>query len=343
MNGTQTATVDAATAIDRETARTAYRWMLLGRLSDEKFASLYRGGKIFGGVFIGRGQEALSVATAMALRPGDIFGPLIRDQAGRLAFGESLYDSMRTYLGSRLGPMRGRDGNVHRGKPKEGYYPMVSHLGSTVSAVAGMLMARRFKGESGSVGALSLGEGATSTGAFHEGINMAAVERLPLVVVVANNQYAYSTPTSRQFACRDLVDRAAGYGVDGHTVDGTRLIECMETLRGAVARARAGNGPQLVVARLLRLAGHGEHDAADYVDPALRASPTGQDCLKLAAGNLIESGWADEAELRRWHADAVRQIDDAVAAVSQEPLPDPNEEDWCPLASRHLLEVHITE
>src|SRR5205823_4552710 len=131
--------------VSREDFLRAYRWMLLARLSEEKYANLYRGGKIFGGVFISRGQEALSVAVGQSLRTGDIFAPLIRDQGGRLAFGESLLDATRTYLGSRLGPMRGRDGNVHRGRPKEGHMAMISHLGAMISVVAGALLARRMR------------------------------------------------------------------------------------------------------------------------------------------------------------------------------------------------------
>src|SRR5262245_47697900 len=178
----------------REEHTRAYRVMLLARLLDDKFASLYRMGKIHGGVFLGRGQEALSVALGVSLRTGDIFAPLIRDAAGRLAFGEPVLDSVRTYLGSRLGPMRGRDGNVHRGRPKDGLMAMISHLGAMISVVNGGLMAHRFRGLTGLVGAACLGDGATSTGAFHEGLNQAAVEKLPLVVVIANNCYAYSTP-----------------------------------------------------------------------------------------------------------------------------------------------------
>ena len=310
--------------------------MLLARVTEEKIASLYRGGKITGGVFIGKGQEALSVAVGSALRKGDIFAPLIRDQAGRLAFGESLLDCTRTYMGSRLGPMKGRDGNVHRGRPREGLMAMISHLGAMIPVVAGALLARRFRGQHGSVGATCLGDGATSTGAFHEGLNLAAVEKLPLVVVVANNQYAYSTPTSRQFVCRDLVDKAIGYGVAGHSVDGTDLEACLNVLGKAVASARAGGGPQLVVASLLRLAGHGEHDDAHYIDPKLRDSRLGRDCLKLAEERLRAHGWADETTLRDLHEDAQRQIEEAVATTLREPLPDPNEEDWCALATRHL-------
>src|SRR5262245_2766926 len=182
----------------REEFVQAWRWMLQARTLDEKLASLYRAGKIHGGVFLGRGQEALSVAIGLALRKGDIFAPLIRDTAGRLAFGEPLLDAIRTYLGSAAGPMRARDGNVHRGRPREGVFAMISHLGAMISVVNGALLAHRFKGITGTVGATSLGDGGTSTGAFHEALNQAAVEKLPLVLIIANNQYAYSTPNERQ-------------------------------------------------------------------------------------------------------------------------------------------------
>src|ERR1051326_3701190 len=163
----------------------AYRLMLLARVLDDKFSSLYRMGKIHGGVFLGRGQEALSVSLGLNLRKNDIFAPLIRDTAGRLAFGESLLDAARTYLGSPLGPMRGRDGNVHRGRPEQGLFAMVSHLGAMISVVNGALIALRFqKSLEGFVGATCIGDGGTSTGAFHEGLNQAAVEHLPPVAVV---------------------------------------------------------------------------------------------------------------------------------------------------------------
>jgi acetoin:2,6-dichlorophenolindophenol oxidoreductase subunit alpha len=321
----------------RERYLTAYRWMLLARISEEKYASLYRAGKIYGGVFIGKGQEAISVATALALRKGDVFAPLIRDQAGRLAFGESLLDATRTYLGSRLGPMRGRDGNVHRGRPAEGYMAMISHLGAMISVVSGVLMARRAKGEMGAVGAVSLGEGGTSTGAFHEGLNQAAVEKLPLVVVVTNNHYAYSTPTSLQFACRNLAERAAGYGIEGHTLEyGNDLGACLEVIGRAAERARGGHGPQLVVASILRLGGHGEHDDAHYVAEALKRSKAGADCLKVTEQFILEQGLATAVELERWRANAVHQVEEAVAKAQREPAPDPDAEDWCALSTRRL-------
>ena len=325
----------------RKIAVEAFRWMLLARISEEKYASLYRGGKIFGGVFMGRGQEALSASLGVSLRKGDVFAPLIRDQAARLAFGESLLDATRTYLGSRLGPMRGRDGNVHRGRPLDGILPMISHLGAMISAVSGVLFARKMKGLAGTVGATCIGDGGTSTGAFHEGMNFAAVEKLPLVVIVANNQYAYSTPTSKQFACIDLVDKAAGYGIRGSTLDGTSLEACLDVVGRAVESARNGGGPQLVVASLLRLAGHGEHDDAHYVDPKLKQSSLGQDCLKLAENYLLEQAWADSADIEAWRQEATQQVEETVATVQREPAPDPGEEDWCPLATRHLSEGYI--
>jgi len=313
--------------------------MVRARLLDDKFAALYRAGKIHGGVFLGRGQEALSAAIGVSLNKTDVFAPLIRDAAGRLAFGEPIIDAVRTYMGSALGPMRGRDGNVHRGRPQEGYLPMISHLGAMISVVNGVLFARRMKGITGIVGAACLGEGATSTGAFHEALNQAAVEKLPLVLVVANNQFAYSTPTSRQFACANLADRAAGYGVESHSLDATDFSACMDTIGHAVARARAGHGPQLVVANLLRLCGHGEHDDAGYISPEQKNSSLGRDCLKVAEEFLLNKKLADAAQLAVWRSEAIREIEEAVAQAQREPTPDPYEEKWSALSSEHLNEL----
>ena len=312
----------------------AYRWMLLARRMEEKITSLYHAGKIVGGVYLGRGQEAFSAALGVSLRRRkDVFSPLIRDMAGRLAFGEPLLDPARTYLGSVLGPMRGRDGNIHRGRPAEGMPAMISHLGSMVSVVCGMLGARRFKGDVAAVGAACIGDGATSTGSFHEAVNLAAVEKLPLVIAVANNQFAYSTPTDRQFACADLVDRAIGYGIDGHRVDGTDLAECLEVFGRAVARARAGHGPQLVVGRLLRLTGHGAHDDATYVPEALKQTELGRDCLERARQHLLDHGLATVAELEQWDREAVHDVQLAVATAQKDPVPEAAGEDWRALSS----------
>lgn len=339
MVHTETRGISAADAsAQKEQFIQSFRWMLLARVLDDKFASLYRGGKIFGGVFLGRGQEALSVAVGISLQKGDVFAPLIRDAAGRLAFGETVLDAVRTYLGSPLGPMRSRDGNVHRGKPKEGLLAMISHLGAMISVVNGTLMARRFKRVAGTVGAACIGEGATSTGSFHEALNQAAIEKLPLVLVVADNQYAYSTPTNRQFACQSLVDKGAGYGVEAHHLEGNDLSACLKTVGGAVARARDGHGPQLIIARLLRLCGHGEHDDAHYVDPNLKQESFSRDCLEIAQEQLKERRWADDKTISSWRQEAVTKVEEAVAKVQREAAPDPYKEDWYALSSKHLNE-----
>jgi TPP-dependent pyruvate/acetoin dehydrogenase alpha subunit len=324
----------------RETYLAAYRFMLLARVLDDKYAAFARSGKIQGGVFLGRGQEAVSAAIGISLKKGDVFAPLIRDAAGRFAFGETVLDAVRTFLGSALGPMRGRDGNVQRGRPLEGQLPMISHLGAMISVVNGVLFARRFKKISGTVGAACIGDGATSTGSFHEALNQAAVEKLPLVLIVADNQYAYSTPTSFQFACENLADKAIGYGVESYSVDGTDLSACLKIVGEAVSRARVGNGPQLVVAKLLRLCGHGEHDDSSYVDPKLKKSPLGRDCLKVAEEFLLRQKWTDAATLATWRSEIVREIEDAVAKVQREPAPDPFTENWSAISSEHLSETH---
>src|ERR1700694_2089702 len=316
----------------------AYRWMLLARVFEEKLVSLYRGGQITGGVYIGKGQEAVSVAGGLFLKKGDIFAPLIRDQAGRSAFGEPLVDVARTYLGSRQGPMRGRDGNIHRGRPLDDQLAMISHLGAMVSVTGGAVMGERFKGEKNFVGLTAIGEGGMQAGSFHEGMNIAAVEQVPLVVVATNNHYAYSTPNDREFACADLVDRAKGYGFEGYSIDGTDLSTCLDVIGSAVKRARAGRPPQLVVSSVLRLSGHGEHDDASYVTDEIKREPFAQDCLKRAEKFIVDLNLADAETLKSWRADAAAKVDEALTTAQKEAAPNADEEDWCALSTRELAD-----
>ncbi len=316
----------------------AFRWMLLARTLEEKLVSLYRGGLITGGVYIGKGQEAVSVACGLFLQKGDILAPLIRDQAGRSAFGEPLLDVTRTYLGSRQGPMRGRDGNIHRGRPRDNQLAMISHLGAMVSVTVGALMAKRFRGEKNFVGLSCIGEGGMQTGAFHEGMNIAAVEQVPLVVVATNNHYAYSTPNDREFACDDLVDRAIAYGFEGYSVDGTDLAKCLDVIGGAVKRARAGRPPQLVVASILRLSGHGEHDDATYVTDEIKREPFARDCVKVAEQAIVDLNLADAETLTEWRRDAAAQVDQAISTAQKEAAPEGDEEDWCAISTRDIVD-----
>ncbi len=325
--------------MNRDFLRSVFQSMLRARILENKLSSLYKAGKIVGGVYLGRGQEAVSATLGTALIQGtDFFAPLIRDQAGRTAFGEPLIDCTRTYLGSVEGPMRGRDGNIHRGRPKMGMPAMISHLGAQVPVIAGMLFAKRLQGTlAGRVGATCIGDGATSTGAFHEGLNLAAVEQLPMVVVVGNNQFAYSTPNHRQFACGDLAEKACGYGVGGFSVDGTDLLACAAVICEAVRRARDGCGPQLVVARLLRLSGHGEHDDGAYVPMELRAGHYGRDCIEVAMRQLVENNLATVDEILAWQDQFSDEVQRAVAQAQQEAVPDPYREDWTALSTRFPL------
>lgn len=319
--------------------------MLMSRLMEEKLASLYRaGGNIVGGVYTGRGQEAFSAAATTFLRRGtDVYGPLIRDQAGRMAFGEEPIEAFRTYLGSALGPMRARDGNIHRGRPEEGIPAMISHLGSLISVVSGMLLARRMQGKTGFVGATSIGDGGMSTGSAHEALNQAAVERLPLIISVANNQFAYSTPNDRQFACDQLVDRGKGYGIPAYEVDGTDLEACLKIFSEVVEKARSGEGPQMVVGNLLRLSGHGEHDDASYIPDTMKDTEVGRDCLAVARGRVLEAGWASEEELQQWEDECRKVIDACVSQASQEPTPDPYTEKWHALSNPGLCDEYSNQ
>lgn len=318
-----------------------YRLMVLARACDDRMARLKAQGEVAGSVFVGRGQEAFSGAAALRLRQGDVFAPLIRDQAGRLAYGESPLDVARTVLGRRTGPMRGRDGNIHRGSWATGLLPMISHLGAMIGTVCGMLMSRRLAGKQRdgdlAIGLASIGDGGMNTGALHEALNLAAVERLPLVLLVADNQYAYSTTSDRTYACRHLVDRAIGYGIAGHRCDGTDGDACLATTGAAIAAARAGGGPQLVVADLLRLAGHGTHDDASYVTDEVK-SRFG-DCLQLYERTLIQQGVISADGAASIREEARQRVDEAVEQARGEPQPDPAAEDWTARSEKDLVNL----
>ena len=215
---------------------------------------------------------------------------------------------------------------------------MISHLGAMIPVVVGTLLAKRMKGEKDFVGLTTIGEGGMQTGASHEGMNIAAVEGVPFVLVATNNHYAYSTPNDREFACTDLVERAHGYGYEGHSLDGTDLAACLEVIGGAVARVRAGGPPQLVVASILRLAGHGEHDDASYVAPEIRKEDFARDPLQRAEELLQRDQLADATTLAQWRAEVSAQVNDAINTAQEEAAPVGTDEDWCALSNRSLVD-----
>lgn len=313
----------------KEKALAAYRAMVMARCFDTKTSALYKAGKIFGGVFLGRGHEAISACSAVFLSKGrDIYNPFIREQAGRCAWGDSVIEGARSYFGSSLGPSSGKDGNVHWGFPKEGTPAPVSHLGAMVSVVAGMVLAKRMQGQKGMVGVACIGDGTTSVGAAHEACNLIAVFKLPVVVIVSNNLFAYSTPNSQEFACRSLVDRGVGYGMACHECDGTDFMQTLQTMQGAIAAARAGEGPQWVVANTLRMCGHGEHDDASYIPAEIKEKFADRDPLDVARLQLVAKGWLSEAAADSILAECTGEVQRCVAQAQQEPTPDPAALDW---------------
>lgn len=312
----------------QEAARRAYRAMVMARAFDTKISALYKAGKIFGGVFLGRGHEAIAASQAVFLTRGeDVYNPFIREQAGRCAWGESVLESARSYLGSTQGYMRGRDSNIHWGNPAMGQPAPISHLGAMVSVVAGMLLAKRFKGQTGRVGVINIGDGTTSVGATHEGLNLTAVKKLPMVIVVTNNQFAYSTPNSQEFV-GSLLDRGRGYGFACHECDGTDFMATLATMQRAISAARAGEGPQWVVANTLRMCGHGEHDDAAYIPAELKAAYADRDPLVTARRQMLEAGWLTEAEATAWDDECRDEVQLLVAQAQREATPNPADEDW---------------
>src|SRR5918992_4411007 len=216
-----------------------YRHLLLTRLVEEKLVNLYRQTKVVGGVFRSLGQEATAVGTAYALRPQDFITPLIRDLGAVLVKGIRPREIFAQYMAKAWGPSEGRDLNIHFGDMGRGFIGPISHLGDMIPVMTGIALGARMQ-QKEIVAVAYIGDGGMSTGAFHEGLNFAAVQRLPLVIVAEHNHYAYSTPTKLQTAVENLADKAAGYGIPGHIVDGHDIVACYEVMKEAAEYARSG-------------------------------------------------------------------------------------------------------
>ena len=241
-----------------------YYWMRLTRTLEERLVALYRQTKVVGGLFRSLGQEADAVGSAYALERRDILSPLIRDLGSMLVKGATPVEVLKQYMAKGDSPTRGRELNIHFGDTDRGFIGQISPLGDMVPVMAGVTLSFKMRGED-RVGLVYVGDGATSTGAFHEGINFAAVQRCPLVVIVENNGYAYSTPTAKQTAARQFVDKAIGYGVPGEQADGNDVLAVYDVTKRAVDRARAGGGVSLIELMTYRRKGHAEHDNQSYV------------------------------------------------------------------------------
>src|ERR1700704_5154502 len=231
-----------------------YRYLKLTRLVEERLVNLYRQTKIVGGVFRSLGQEATAVGTAYALQPQDFLTPIIRDLGAVFVKGIKPREIFAQYMAKAWGPSGGRDLNIHFGDMQRGFIGPISHLGDMIPVMTGIALAARMQ-KKRLVTLAYIGDGGMSTGAFHEGLNFAAVQRLPLIVVAEYNHYAYSTPTNLQTAVRDLAEKAAGYGIPAHIVDGNDVIACYEVTKRAAEFARRGGGAGLVGAKKNRRQG----------------------------------------------------------------------------------------
>jgi TPP-dependent pyruvate/acetoin dehydrogenase alpha subunit len=301
-----------------------YYFMRLTRSLEERLTNLYRQGKVIGGLFRSLGQEADSVGSAYALdrSAGDMLSPLIRNLGSLLVMGARPVDVLRQYMAKATSPTRGRELNVHFGDLERGFIGQISHLGDMVPVMAGITLTFRMRGER-RVGLVYVGDGAMSTGAFHEGLNLAAVRRLPLVVVAENNGYAYSTTLERQTAVGQLVLKAKAYGVPGERADGNDVLAVYEVTRRAVDRARAGEGVTLIELVTYRRKGHAEHDDQHYVPKEELARWEQQDPIARYVQRVTESGWLEAGSLQAADARVVAKLDAAVGVAEQEPLPEP--------------------
>src|SRR5687767_10066312 len=298
--------------------------MRLTRTLEERLVALYRQTKVVGGLFRSLGQEADSVGSCYALERRDIMSPLIRNLGSMLVKGATPLEVLKQYMAKGDSPTRGRELNIHFGDLERGFIGQISPLGDMVPVMAGVTLSFRMRGQK-RVGLVYVGDGATSTGAFHEGINFAAVQRCPLVVIVENNGYAYSTPLSKQTAAKQLVDKAIGYGIAGEQADGNDVIATYEATRRAVDRARSGNGVTLVELITYRRKGHAEHDNQSYVPPGeIDRWASENDPIDRYVKRVLDEGF-EQAELDAIDVRVKDEIDRATDEAEASPMPDPTD------------------
>jgi len=313
------------TTLEPEQMLELYRYLQLTRLVEERLVNLYRQTKVVGGVFRSLGQEATAVGSAYALQPEDFITPLIRDLGAVLVKGIRPREIFAQYMAKAWGPSGGRDLNIHFGDLNKGFIGPISHLGDMIPVMTGILLAARMQKKQ-IVAVAYIGDGGMSTGAFHEGLNFAAVQRLPLIVMAEYNHYAYSTPTNQQTAVRDLAEKAAGYGIPAHIVDGNDVVACYEVTKRAAEFARRGGGAVLIEAKTYRRKGHAEHDDQRYV-------PAGEiewwekhnDPITRYELYLEERGIATRERLEGITADVMGEIEEDSVWAESSPMPEPEQ------------------
>jgi TPP-dependent pyruvate/acetoin dehydrogenase alpha subunit len=309
----------------REQLIDIYRWMLLNRRMETALENLYKQGQVVGGVYFGLGQEACSCASAYALAKDDWLGPMIRNQGSLLVRGFSPADIMMQYMAKAGSPTKGRDASSHFGDiERRNVVSPISTLGDLIPVLAGVALGARLQGKHIAV-MTYIGDGGQSTGATYEGLNFAAVQNLGLVLVVENNLWAYSTPADMQFRVKDLAERSIAYGIPGVIVDGTDACQVYDACYLACERARRGEGPTLIEAKMMRMKGHAIHDAAEYVPKPLFEYWKKRDPIARLENYLVDrKKWLTAVENEKLIAGVERQLeaDREIAVNSPMPLPE---------------------
>ena len=316
---------EAGVEPNRELALASLRYMAMMREVEDRIErKLYRQGKILGGVYVGRGQEAIPVGVGLTAEPDDVLCPSHRDMALFLIRGVHPRQIFAQYMGRVGGLTRGKDGNMHMGDMSRRLIAIISAMAASVPVAAGAALALKYKGTR-NIAYCFFGDGATSRGDWHEGLNLASVQKLPVVYVCNNNQYAYSTPVSKQMACANVADRAPGYGIPAEIVDGNDVLAVHEAAQRAAQHARAGNGPYLIECKTFRMTGHSAHDSADYVPPGLREEWEKKDPIARLERKMTRKGWASQEEISQLHEDIRQEVDAAIEWAENSPYPDASE------------------
>jgi TPP-dependent pyruvate/acetoin dehydrogenase alpha subunit len=301
--------------------RILYYLKLTRELEDRIERKLYRQGKVLGGVYVGRGQEAIAVGSCIDLRPDDVVCPSHRDMGAYLIRGIDLRTILAQYLGRKTGPTKGKDGNLHFGSLDHNVIAFISMLGDSVPVAAGIGLSFKMRGQDRVV-ICPFGDGATSRGDWHEGTNMAAVLKCPVIYLCNNNQYAYSTPLERQMAVENVADRAAAYGIPGEIVDGNDVLAVWEASKRAIERARAGEGPTLIECKTFRMTGHSAHDDAGYVPAELFEIWEEKDPIRRLERDLVKREIITAGAIEEMQKAIIGEIDAALAIAEQDPYPD---------------------
>lgn len=299
-------------------------WMRLTRTLDDAIVAMWKQGRGVGGTFSGRGHEAIAVGAGYALGDEDVVAPMHRDLGCYLVRGMTPERIIANQLGKAMGVTGGRDANLHGlGDLSLNILGFISHLPQSMPATLGAAMAFQYRDEP-RVALTFVGDGSSNTGLFHETLNLAAVQKAPLVVVVENNQYAYSTPLEQQMAIEDIVVRAAAHGVHGEIVDGNDVEAVYDSVAAAIGRARADEGPSLIEAKTMRMLGHAIHDGAEYVPRDLLDEWEQRDPVVTWEERLVAEGLLGEEMLARLHAECREEVEMAIELAERAPLPDPD-------------------